>query len=145
MFYVPCSINLHSMAYALCSGFLALHSILFTDSVTKCGAGSCRSSRTMNPAPEDLPVPVTERRIQAMIRHQQMTLRVQQAHLNRLQVAESWIPEEQRLKIENEYTMMRAIHWRRKSNKPMPAAWGKCPKPSLLTDSSISCPHVPTY
>ncbi|XP_055521805.1 uncharacterized protein LOC129715916 isoform X3 [Leucoraja erinacea] len=64
-----------------------------------------------------------ERRIQAMIRHQQMTLRVQQAHLNRLQVAESWIPEEQRLKIENEYTMMRAIHWRRKSNKPMPAAW----------------------
>ncbi|XP_069771138.1 trichohyalin-like isoform X26 [Narcine bancroftii] len=64
-----------------------------------------------------------ERRIQAMIRQQQLTLRVQQAYLNKLQIAESWIPEEQRLKIENEYSIMRARLWRQRAHKPMPGAW----------------------
>ncbi|XP_072364106.1 uncharacterized protein [Scyliorhinus torazame] len=65
-----------------------------------------------------------DRRIQAMIRHQQYVLRVQQANLNRLQVAESWIPEEERLKIENEYSMMRARHWRKREGERLPGQWG---------------------
>uniref|UniRef100_UPI00398F40EC titin-like isoform X3 n=1 Tax=Pristiophorus japonicus TaxID=55135 RepID=UPI00398F40EC len=70
-----------------------------------------------------------DRRVQAMIRHQQLKLRIQQAYLNKLQVAESWIPEEEHLKIDNEYSLIRARHWRQKS----PGGWAleniKCDAP----------------